>query len=65
MGMYLVNHIATNINHCNYCVSLYQHTPLHIAAGNGYKRTTERLIEKGADFNIQDNDGVSIIHIFI
>ena len=48
-----------------YCVSLYQHTPLHIAAGKGYTHTTECLIRKGADINMQDNDGVSTVHVFI
>ena len=36
-------------------VSPHQRTPLHLAAGEG---TTHILIEKGADINIKDSDGV-------
>ena len=39
---------------------LYQQTPLHIAARQGYVKTVECLVEKGADISIKDNNGVSI-----
>ena len=35
-----------------------QRTPLHVAAGKGYKYTTEVIVKAGADINIKDNDGV-------
>ena len=42
--------------------SLFQRTPLHIAAGKGYTYTTECLVAKGADINMKDNAGVSSFH---
>ena len=42
-------------------VSFCQQTPLHIAASKNYERTVECLVDKGADINIKDNTGVSII----
>ena len=39
---------------------MYQRTPLHTAAGIGYKYTVEYLVMKGADINIKDNKGVSV-----
>ena len=33
-------------------------TPLHLAARAGNKGTIQLLIEKGADLNFKDNDGV-------
>ena len=48
-------------------ISFYQQTPLHIAARGrkhtvekGRKHPVESLIDKGADFNIKDDSGVSI-----
>ena len=38
--------------------SLSQQTALHIAAREGHERTVEYLVSKGADINIQDNNGV-------
>ena len=35
-----------------------QRTPLHVAAGKGYKYTTEVIVKAGADINVKDNDGV-------
>ena len=37
-----------------------QQTPLHAAAGNRRDFTVERLVEKGADMNIKDKNGVSV-----
>ena len=39
---------------------MYQRTPLHTAAGIGYKYTVEQLVKKGADVSIKDNEGVSV-----
>ena len=38
-----------------------QRTPLHVAAGKGYKYTTEVIVKAGTDINIKDNDGVCTI----
>ena len=35
-----------------------QVTPLHRAAGEGKGGTVQLLVEKGADINVKDNDGV-------
>ena len=43
--------------------SLYQRTPLHIASKEGYRYTTECLVDKGADINMKDDDGVSVTTI--
>ena len=40
-------------------LSPHQLTPLHLAADNGHTDTVQCLIEKGADVNIKDDDGVS------
>lgn len=40
--------------------SLYQMTPLHVAAERGYIKIVDYLVWKGADINIQEKDGVSI-----
>ena len=40
--------------------SLYQWTPLHIAARQGHQDIVEYLIGEKASINIEDNDGVSI-----
>ena len=40
-----------------------QRTPLHVAAGKGYKYTTEVIVKAGADINIKDNDGVCTTYI--
>ena len=39
---------------------MYQRTPLHTAAGKGYRYTVKSLIKKGADMKIEDNKGVSV-----
>ena len=36
----------------------HQMTPLHLGAGKGKEDTVQLLIEKGADVNIKNNDGV-------
>ena len=38
--------------------SLYQWTPLHIAVKEFRVKTAECLVDKGADINSQDNEGV-------
>lgn len=38
---------------------MYQCTPLHIAAREGYVGIVRWLVGKGADIKIQDSDGVS------
>ena len=40
-------------------VSFYQQTSLHLAANGGHAVTVESLLNKGADINITDKDGVS------
>ena len=42
-----------------YLPSLYQQTPLVIAAKEGYEYTVKYLIENGADASMTDNGGVS------
>ena len=37
----------------------YQRTPLHVAAYHGRKEVVEYLVQKGADTNIEDINGVS------
>ena len=37
----------------------YQQTPLHVAASKGRDYMVEYLVEKGADMNIKDKNGVS------
>ena len=48
----------------DYCLtwfySLYQQTPIHAAAKNHHDYTVQLLIEKEADVNIKDNNGVSM-----
>lgn len=47
---------------CWYCVGglvSLQQTPLHVAARNGKADTVRYLVDKGADINIKDDDGVS------
>ena len=41
-------------------ISLHQQTPLHIAASNGHDYTVQCLVEKGAEINIKDKDGVRL-----
>ena len=35
-------------------------TPLHIAAGEGYRYTVENLLHNGADIHIKDKQGVNV-----
>jgi len=46
------------ITYLKFVAILYQRTPLHIAAREGYDSTVEYLAEKKAVINITDNDGV-------
>ena len=39
---------------------LYQQTLLHIAAREGQEITVKCLVKKGADINIEDNNGVGV-----
>ena len=43
-----------------YLSFLYQRTPLYIAAKEGYEYTVKYLVQKGADANLTDNEGVSM-----
>ena len=40
--------------------SLYQMTPLHIAAERGFVKIVDYLVRRGADIDIKDEDGVTI-----
>ena len=37
-------------------------TPLHLAAKGGLFKIVKFFVEKGADFNIQDDIGVNLYH---
>ena len=37
-----------------------QQTPLHVAVSNGRDYMVKYLVEKAADMNIKDKDGVSV-----
>ena len=40
-------------------------TPLHLAAETGRIKIIKYLVEQGADINIQDDNGVSILWLYI
>ena len=40
---------------------MYQRTPLHTAAGEGYSYTVKYLIKNGADKSPKDDKGVSVL----
>ena len=42
----------------NVVPSPHQRTPLHRAVEQGHAGTAQFLVEKGADINVKDNDGV-------
>ena len=47
---------------CKYLLpSLYQWTPVYMAAEGGNIEIVRCLIDKGADINVKDNNGVSIL----
>ena len=53
------------VEHHNFMIlgklfSLYQMTPLHLAAERGSIRIVKYLVEQGAEINIRDNNGVSV-----
>ena len=59
--IYLLSHIGIKLGVlCYLFLSMYQRTPLHTAAGAGYRYTVEYLVKKGADITIKDNKGVSV-----
>ena len=41
------------------CLSLYQMTPLHLAAKRAHVKIVKYLVSKGADTDIKDKEGVS------
>ena len=41
------------------CFFLHQMTPLHAAAEKGRFNVIKPLVDKGANINIKDNDGVN------
>ena len=46
-------------------LSLYQITPLHLAAESGNIKILNHLVDKGADVNIQEDNGVGIYdHVY-
>ena len=52
-------YMYTNLTGCSNLVpSPNQVTPLHCATIAGKESTVQLLIEKGADINVKDNDGV-------
>ena len=56
----------TRIRNCNNCYlnllpSLYQQTPLHVAADKKHDYTVKCLVKKEAKINIRDKDGVRIM----
>jgi len=55
-----VNYINIGSLITNSVFSLYQQTPLHIVAKEGYEHTVRYLCESGADITLKDKDGVSI-----
>ena len=50
-------HFRTLYIYTNF-VSPRQMTPLHFAARQGHAGTAQLLVEKGADINVKDSDGV-------
>ena len=61
LGPYiLVSYTLTYVYTYNLSMTT-QRTPLHVAAGKGYKYTTEVIVKAGADINVKDNDGVCTI----
>ena len=48
----------TYLTYLKFVAILYQRTPLHIAAREGYDFTVKYLAEKNADINITDYNGV-------
>ena len=46
-------------------LSVYQQTPLHIAATEDHDYTVKCLVEKTADVNIKDMNGVCVTTLLI
>ena len=57
---FVYNALVSVYSVCYLFLSMYQRTPLHIVAAEGYGHTVEHLFRRGADINIKDNDGVSV-----
>ena len=56
---YILGELGIHGGPCSDLVpSPHQWTPLHLAARAGNEGTIQLLIEKGADINFKDNDGV-------
>ena len=56
--MYNLNNASFLHSYLKFVAILYQRTPLHIAAREGYDSTVEYLADKKADMNIEDDYGV-------
>ena len=47
------------------CFVFHQQTPSHLAAEKGrFENTLKYLVDKQADINIKDNDGVNIMLLY-
>ena len=59
----ILHHTCLTVNYCLKSIiipSLYQRTPLHIAAREGNDDTVKFLVKKGAKINDINVDGVSV-----
>lgn len=41
---------------------MFRQTALHLSCGNNQKEATEYLITEGANVNVRDNNGDSLLH---
>ena len=57
----MVDYLAIHGGSCSTCFvySPHQWTPLHSAAQKGHVNIASYIVDKGADLNIKDNNGVS------
>ena len=56
-----LNHSNEYFIYLNFSMIFYQQTPLHIAVKEFRMRTVEFLVDKGADINYKDNNGVRLL----